>query len=258
MGRKILLFLTVLIVSLVFAGEFRSIEAISLRRVEDPQTEDYWYPFYYLDEEGARGIDVELGRTSRPRSGETALRTGRRDTRDPGHTSERRGGRHNIELLLLLPLQSLPGLCLARLSHTEPVAADKQSGASEDKNEVDELTPEKLIENLNDPSISVLVMIGTVYERIALQLLPGTKIFSIGTTENLAGLLFEKNYDVFFMNDLWTETFLVKNPSLLIHYSIYRLPSEDQIVVGVNPANTDLLEWINRFLDSDYNKTRSI
>ncbi|HQN29265.1 MAG TPA: transporter substrate-binding domain-containing protein, partial [Mesotoga sp.] len=64
MGRKILLFLTVLIVSLVFAGEFRSIEAIKASgELRILQTEDYWYPFYYLDEEGKLGgIDVELGR----------------------------------------------------------------------------------------------------------------------------------------------------------------------------------------------------
>jgi len=259
MGRKILLFLTVLIVSLVFAGEFRSIEAIKASgELRILQTEDYWYPFYYLDEEGKLGgIDVELGRDIAAALGvkplfvravathetlATHLREGEGDiilsyySYSPSRASQVYASRDYLvqNLSLLINNQVLQKI----------------------KNEVDELTPEKLIENLNDPSISVLVMIGTVYERIALQLLPGTKIFSIGTTENLAGLLFERNYDVFFMNDLWTETFLVKNPSLLIHYSIYRLPSEDQIVVGVNPANTDLLEWINRFLDSDYNKTR--
>ena len=64
MGRKILLFLTVLIVSQVYAGDFRSIEAIKASgELRILQTEHYWYPFYYLDEEGKLGgIDVDLGK----------------------------------------------------------------------------------------------------------------------------------------------------------------------------------------------------
>ena len=69
----------------------------------------------------------------------------------------------------------------------------------------------------------------------------------IESIDSMESELFENGFDAFFLNNLWTETFIIDNPSLLLHYTLELLPSEDQIVIGVSSKNPDLLEWINRF-----------
>ena len=64
MKRIGVVLLFALLCAIIYAREFRSIEEIKKSGVlRILQTEDYWYPFYYLDSDGnLSGIDIELGR----------------------------------------------------------------------------------------------------------------------------------------------------------------------------------------------------
>ncbi|PZC51659.1 MULTISPECIES: cation:dicarboxylate symporter family transporter [unclassified Mesotoga] len=258
MKRIAAVLLFVLLCAIICAREFRSVEEIKTSGVlRILQTEDYWYPFYYLDSEGnLSGIDIDLGRHIASQLGVEAefIRTA------SGHETLAENLRSGEGDIILSYYSYSPRraaqifLSRAYLTERLSVLVDTQLFEEIKKNDP-EMSVEAAFKTLNNPMVSILTVGDTVYESLAEQYFPNARVTAVDSTEEAPRKLIQRKGEAFFLNNLWTESFLVRNTSLILHYSLYLLPNEDQIVIGVSQNNPELLEWINRFLSSEYNRT---
>lgn len=258
MKRIGVVLLFALLCAIIYAREFRSIEEIKKSGVlRILQTEDYWYPFYYLDSDGnLSGIDIELGRHIASQLGVEAefIRTA------SGHETLAENLSAGEGDIILSYYSYSPRrasqIFLSRAYLTERLSVLVNTQLFEEIKKNDpEMSVEEAFETLNRPVVSIMTVADTVYESLAEQYFPNARVTAVDSTEEASRRLVQRTEEAFFLNNLWTESFLVRNTSLLLHYSLYLLPNEDQIVIGVSQNNPELLEWINRFLSSEYNRT---
>lgn len=258
MKKLILLFLFIFLVALLISQGFDSINKIKISgELRILQTADYWFPFYYIDKNGElSGIDIELGNYIASELGveakfirtsfthetiQEALENGNGDiilsyySYSPNRSSS----------IYLSTPYLIQNLSLMINNQTLEIIRKRYGN----------LSSKNLFKGMNTPSVSIVTIKDTVYETIAKDLFPLARLELIESIDSLESELFENGFDAFFLNNLWTETFIIKNPSLLLHYTLELLPDEDQIVIGVSSRNPDLLEWLNRFLGSEYNRT---
>ena len=200
------------------------------------QTGDYWYPFYYLDSDGnLSGIDIELGRHIASQLGVEAefIRT------DSGHETLAENLRTGEGDIILSYYSYSPRrasqIFLSRAYLTERLSVLVNTQLFEEIKKNDpEMSVEEAFETLNRPVVSIMTVADTVYESLAEQYFPNARVTAVDSTEEASRRLVQRTEEAFFLNNLWTESFLVRNTSLLLHYSLYLLPNEDQIVTGVS------------------------
>lgn len=258
MKKLILISVFIFFVTVLFCNGFESIEKIrSSGELRILQTEDHWYPFYYLDEEqNLAGIDIELGKYIASQMGVEANFIKTSYTHE---TIER--GLENGEGDIILSYYSYSPERSSQIYISSPYLIQNLSLLINNqileiiRKKYGDLSAENLYKGINSPSVTLVTVENTVYESLARELFPLTRLELVDSIGSLDSVLSEDEFDAFFLNNLWTETFIIHNPYLLLRYTLELLPEEDQIVIGVSSLNPDLLEWINRFLSSEYNKT---
>ena len=258
MKKLILQLIFIFLVTLILSQGFDSINKIkSSGELRILQTTDYWFPFYYIDKNGElSGIDIELGNYIASELGVEAkfIRT------SFTHESIQKAIENGDGDIILSYYSYSPNRSSSIYLSTPYLVQNLSLMINNQTLEIirkrfGDLSSESLFEGMNTPSVSIVTIKDTVYESIAKDLFPLARLELIESIDSLESDLFENGFDAFFLNNLWTETFIIDNPSLLLHYTLKLLPSEDQIVIGVSSKNPDLLEWINRFLSSEYNRT---
>ena len=98
-------------------------------------------------------------------------------------------------------------------------------------------------------SLKLGVYSGSSYEIFAKNLFPGVKVFGYDTTDQLINATLSGEIDATLIDDLELFSVFSKNPGLKMKLTEVILQDQsDFISIAVNPANRDLLDFINNVL----------
>jgi len=125
------------------------------------------------------------------------------------------------------------------------------------KTENSVITPEVLMEALDEDRFKIGTVRGTSHELWAHELFENSTI-KLYEPSQIEQILTEREIDAFYFDELWMKFFLTMNPEFYLNYSLYNLNKADRIVVGVSPDNQSLYHWLENYITTNLNMDQII